>query len=160
VTASAAAAPSGSVFGGGTTGLHPLFTDGPFTIVGQCIVGSGGTNSVAAETFITSSDPHGSTGALDSAFAGEFPENNTSYFNSTTSPQEIVNDAGRNGGTLAAPVGDNPSTTGGDYEAQPESGHFAAISGDGKTALLGEVSNGVNIAGSDCVFAGSISKNA
>lgn len=143
---------------GGTTGLHPLYTQGPFTIVGQCIVGSGGGNDIWAGTFIVSSDSHSTPGALSSEYAGDFPDDtapsSASYFNTGDSPQLLQSPAPFGNPFSSAGIvggGNDAAYYGGD-----DSPAFSAVSADGATSMSGLVANGTYVSGKDCVFEGTI----
>jgi len=168
VKASATSTGGPTLKGGNTGGLHVLYTQGPFTLVGQCIIGSGGSNDVWAGTFLATSEPHGANGMLSDEYNGDLPDDSNpstaTPFNSasTDNPALVVEPAPTDEGPGVGGVvtgSTRQAFYGGDED---EGGPWSAVSSDLATALTGTSFNGANVGGpptSDCVFTGDVQHN-
>jgi len=157
-----------SLIQGGTAGLHPLYSQGPFTVVGQCIIGVSGGNKVEAFTWLVTSEPHGADGMAVSEQKQSLPDDSTpstaDWFNSTSfdNPLQLVEDApfDYNPSQTTSPATTVGGTDAAWYGGQNDDGAgWSAVSSDLKTSLDGTSANGSNVGGppsTDCVFEGSI----
>ena len=156
-----------TLYGGGTAGLHTLFSQGPFTLVGQCIIGSGLGNDVEALTYLVTTEPHGADGMAVSEEDQSQPDDSSpstaEWFNSASegNPLQVVEAAPNFGSSETSVVTGSTDAAwiGGE---NGDGAGWSAVSSDLKTQIDGTSANGANVGGppsTDCVFEGTITHN-